>query len=179
MDIDLTVSRIRGVLEEEASKAQSSSTTHSTVWDLLVDMATAHYVNLVAKNDQMALDRDGADYWHIGSVLTVLESDAYESADIRQEIEDCVWDAVDALAPSWLTDGRGVLSDNFADALRQRFSREALARTLRARPEYAAWRRRNVELQWVDTTGGGTPRVLTFDEVEELGLNGTLRGGKP
>jgi hypothetical protein len=32
-----------------------------------------------------------------------------------------------------------------------------------------------IEQQWVDTTDQGSPRLLTFDEVEALGLDGTGR----
>jgi hypothetical protein len=84
------------------------------------------------------------------------------------------WDEVNQAVGYVDTDERIHAHELFRAALERRFDGNTVVTGLRNSPEYREVRREGIELQWVDTNVEPN-RILTFDEVAALGLDGTGR----
>lgn len=165
---DALVSAMRPTLELALAKMMEEH--NNALINLVVDTAIGRYVqHVLAAVAGKPADRVLPDPEILDRVIKALEEGPAEiEADVFEMWASDVW-----AATGKISNDHPEPYDLFASVLNTRFSPDNLAEDLRATEQYR--QTRNVELQWVDTTDQANPRILTFDEVETLGLHATGR----
>ena len=126
-------------------------------------------------NDIFNQPVDDPDWDAVENVLTCLDRGDY--IGILDEMIDGLWHSICRTDKDLPPNHRSIsgLWEPLRDALvAETRGAAALAATIRSDPRHQERQRDGIEQQWVDTKVD-PPRVLTFDEVAALGLDGTLR----